>query len=198
MITTLPTTTTGRQVRAAIGLADLEAHIRALIAVEPTPDVPLISCYTSFGPRLAETKVGGGTIFEERAATLRKSTRGEQRLLVDEALEWVYDYMAHDITPDTRGAAIFARRGPEPFFLGLQFQVSLPDWIVADAIPNIYHLVELKDTYHRFVLPRGRPERRRTTRSGRPNRTGGPRRATPNRTTGRPSRTTASPSPTSG
>jgi hypothetical protein len=152
MITTLPSMMTGRHVRHAIGLADFEAHVRALIAVEPTPGVPLLSCYVNFGPRLVETRVGGGTIFEERVATLRKSTRGEQRLHVDEALERVYDYIAHDIAPDTRGAAVFARGGPEPFFLALQFQVSVPDWIVADAIPNLFHLVELKDTYHRFVL----------------------------------------------
>lgn len=152
MITSLPSTTTGRQVRHAIGLADLEAHIRALIAVEPTPGVPLISCYTSLDPARADSKVGGESLFDERVALLRKSARGEQRVWVEEALERIYNCLARDIAPDTTGAAIFARGGPEPFFLALQFQVSVPEWIVADAIPNLFHLVELKDTYHRFVL----------------------------------------------
>ena len=45
-----------------------------------------------------------------------------------------------------------SRAGEQPFFLPLQFQVPLPNWIALDSTPNIYHLVELKDTYHRYVV----------------------------------------------
>ena len=48
--------------------------------------------------------------------------------------------------------AIFSRAGGEPFFLPLQFRVPLPNWMAVDTTPNIYHLVELKDTYHRYVV----------------------------------------------
>ena len=30
--------------------------------------------------------------------------------------------------------------------------MPLPSWIAVNSTPNIYHLVELKDTYHRYVL----------------------------------------------
>jgi peptide subunit release factor 1 (eRF1) len=30
--------------------------------------------------------------------------------------------------------------------------VPLPNWIGVDTIPNIYHLVELKESYHRYVV----------------------------------------------
>jgi rubrerythrin len=30
--------------------------------------------------------------------------------------------------------------------------VPLPNWVVVDRIPSVYHLVELKDTYHRYVV----------------------------------------------
>ncbi len=45
-----------------------------------------------------------------------------------------------------------SRAGEQPFFLPLQFQVPLPNWIAVDSTPNIYHLIELKDTYHRYVV----------------------------------------------
>ncbi len=60
--------------------------------------------------------------------------------------------MSTELTPISKGLAAFSRAGAQPFFLPLQFQVPLPNWIAVDNIPNIYHLVELKDTYHRYVL----------------------------------------------
>ncbi len=50
------------------------------------------------------------------------------------------------------GLAIFARSRRQPFFLPLQFRVPLPNWVSVNTTPNIYHLVELKDTYRRYVL----------------------------------------------
>ncbi|NJN99973.1 MAG: hypothetical protein HC875_40630 [Anaerolineales bacterium] len=48
--------------------------------------------------------------------------------------------------------AIFARGGASPLFLPLQFRVPLPHWLAVAGLPNIYHLVELKDNYHRYVV----------------------------------------------
>ena len=57
-----------------------------------------------------------------------------------------------ELLPEAKGVAIFSRAGEEPFFLPLQFRVPLPNWVAVDTTPNIYHLVELKDTYHRYVV----------------------------------------------
>jgi protein required for attachment to host cells len=48
--------------------------------------------------------------------------------------------------------AAFARGGNRPFFLGLQFQVPVPERLSVSPTPDVYHLVELKDTYHRYVV----------------------------------------------
>lgn len=152
MMTMPPSSRAGKQVRDALAVADLEAHIRALIAVEPMADTPLISCYTNRDASLEASSGSAASPFAERVVTLRQSIRGPQRVMVDEALARVHEYVAHHLRPETKGVAVFARGGPKPFFLPLQFHVYLPEWIVADSIPNLYHLVELKDTYHRFVL----------------------------------------------
>ena len=34
----------------------------------------------------------------------------------------------------------------------MQFEVVVPHWICIAPAPNIFHLVELKDTYHRYVV----------------------------------------------
>ncbi len=34
----------------------------------------------------------------------------------------------------------------------MQFAAPLPDWIVVNPTPNIYHLMELKDKYHRYII----------------------------------------------
>jgi stalled ribosome rescue protein Dom34 len=60
--------------------------------------------------------------------------------------------LATELLPNSKGIAVFSRAGEQPFFLPLQFQVPLPNWIAVDRTPNIYHLVELKDTYHRYVV----------------------------------------------
>jgi rubrerythrin len=54
--------------------------------------------------------------------------------------------------PSTQGVAMFARAGARPLFLGLQFRVPLPDQLSVNSTPDVYHLVELKDTYHRYVV----------------------------------------------
>jgi len=48
--------------------------------------------------------------------------------------------------------AAYARAGKSPFCLLLPFEVPLPDWIGVSSTANIYHLVELKDHYDRYVI----------------------------------------------
>ena len=44
------------------------------------------------------------------------------------------------------------------FMLPMQFAAPLPNWIALYPTPNIYHLVELKDNYHRYVILLAMPD----------------------------------------
>ena len=65
----------------------------------------------------------------------------------DVALARIKEIIATGLSSTSKGLAVFARAGEPPFFLTLQFQVPVPNWIAVDSTPNIYHLVELKDTH---------------------------------------------------
>lgn len=128
-------------------LSTLQQHIRTLITLAET-NAPVISCYLA----ISEEQMAWRTALDQRLYLLRRSLRGDERWDFEEALSQIEDFLRAELRPDTRGVAIFARGGDQPFFLPLQFQVPLPNWVVVNSTPNIYHLVELKDTYHRFVV----------------------------------------------
>jgi len=91
-------------------------------------------------------------VLDQRLYLLRRSLHGDTRWDFEEALKQIEEFLYTELRPDTKGVAIFARGGEQPFYLPLEFQVPLPTWIAVNSTPNIYHLVELKDTYHRFVV----------------------------------------------
>lgn len=137
-------------------LQELQKHVRTL-ATLPEAGSPVISCYLN--PRTSES--GHRQALEERVLLLRKSLTGETRRDFEEALGAIEAYLQAGIPAGTRGLAIFARGGRQPFFLPLRFRVPLPNWVVIDSTPNIYHLVELKDTYHHYVVVISTEERAR-------------------------------------
>lgn len=128
-------------------LSQLTSHIRTLITLEET-EAPVVSCYLPW----AVGRYGSQPQrFDRRVRAICK-VLGHQRELFEEGFTKVQQYLATEVRPETRGVATFARAGRRPFFLGLQFQVSLPDRLSVSLTPDIYHLVELKDTYHRYVV----------------------------------------------
>ncbi len=122
-------------------------HIRTLITL-PVVDAPIISCYQS----LASGRLTDRNAFEERMRSLRRSLSVTEQHDFDAALIQIEQFIATELLPHAKGLAAFSRAGEQPFFLPLQVQVPLPNWIAVDNVPNIYHLVELKDTYHRYVV----------------------------------------------
>ncbi len=130
-----------------VDLKKLREGIRILVTLKETDD-PVLTCYLNL--ETGETSYRNS--LDERAYLLRKSLRGEVWRGVEESLIKIESFLENQLLSDTRGVAIFARFGAHPFFLPLQFRVPLPNWIVVDSTPNIYHLVELKDTYHRYVI----------------------------------------------
>jgi hypothetical protein len=128
-------------------LREFQGHIRRL-ATLPKTRAPVVSCYL---------RVEGGDlkhrrVFAGRVEELRRSFAGEDARLLEEALTPIERFLSTEVHRGSKGVAVFSRAGRQPFFLALQFYVPLPTWIAADTLPNIYHLVELKDTYWRFVV----------------------------------------------
>lgn len=128
-------------------LKELQKHIRTL-ATLPAAGAPVLSCYLN----LETSEPGYRHALDERVRLLRKSLAVETRRHFEEALGQIEAYLRAGIAVGATGLAIFVRGGQQPFCLPLQFRVSLPNWIAVNATPNIYHLVELKDTYHRYVV----------------------------------------------
>ncbi len=122
----------------------LRVHIRALIMLEETA-APVLSCYL-------DLEAGYREFLDARVRVLRKGLRWAARPAFEEALSRVEIFLASERWPGAKGAAVFARGGERHFLLPLQFQVPLPNRLSVDYVPNVYELVELKDTYHRYVV----------------------------------------------
>jgi protein required for attachment to host cells len=145
------------KVTNAMELSDLQTHIRTLITLE-ADEAPIISCYV----HCAIGRNGSGDpLFEQRVRAIRKVLGGQPLDHFEEAFERIMRYLTTEVRLATQGVATFARAGTQPFFLGLQFQVPLPDRLSVGSTPDIYHLVELKDTYHRYVVLISTEERAR-------------------------------------
>ena len=128
-------------------LKELQTHIQVLASVEES-DSPMISCYLALSD-------GAKSCIDEidvRHQILSKSLPAENAAAVGEVARKIQDYLIAAILPRTRGLAAFARAGQNPFWLALQFEVPLPTWITIGSTPNIYHLVELKDNYDRYIV----------------------------------------------
>ena len=124
----------------------LELHVGSLIRL-PETDAPVLSCYVP----VKDGKLANRRALDERIREIGQSLESEERPLFDEAIAAV-DGWLENLHPEAKGAAVFSREGTQPFFLGLQFRVPLPTWLVLDSTPNIYHLVELKETYDRYIV----------------------------------------------
>lgn len=135
-------------VARAMELDELRSHVLALISLDQT-EAPIVSCYVH---RSVEPDGSWPAPFDERLRVIRSGLGGQARQHVEEAVARIERYFATEVRSTTRGVAVFARAGRRPFFLGLQFQVPLPDRLSVSSTPDIYHLVELKDTYHRYVV----------------------------------------------
>lgn len=128
-------------------LRELQQHIRTLALLGET-NSPVISCYLNLE--------GGATVYrnvlDERVRQLRQSLSVSVWRDFMEAMSRIRDYLRDQLSPEAASVAIFARGGAQPFFLPLEFRVPLPNHVAIGSTPCIFHLVELKDTYHRFVV----------------------------------------------
>lgn len=121
--------------------------VRTLATLPETED-SVVSCYVA----LENGQLKNPNIFEEQIRSLSTGLTGDGRRALDEALQPVRSFLTVGLSPEAKGAAVFSRAGNSPFFLTVRFRVPLPNWIVVDKAPNIYNLVELKDTYERYFV----------------------------------------------
>ena len=128
-------------------LKELQDRIRTLVTLEET-EAPVVSVYMNLEKNAPELR----EFTKHRVALLKQSLSQEQLGHFQRTIEHIGCYVIEELDKTARGAAIFARNGTSPFFLGLQFRVPVPNMIAVGSHPNIYHLVELKDTYHRYVV----------------------------------------------
>jgi protein required for attachment to host cells len=128
-------------------IKELRKHILTLATLQES-NAPVVSCYLD---RTAAVS-GYRNALDERVRLLRRSLHGEPLQYLEDALRRIEAFLATGVQAGSKGVAVYARGGEQPFFLPLQFRVPLPNWIAASSTPNIYHLVELKDTYHRYVV----------------------------------------------
>ncbi len=126
---------------------NLPKHVRTL-ATLPVTDAPVISCYQS----LAAGRLTDRSAFDDRVQSLRRGLSIQEQALLRRRFGSYRGSVGNGIVAQFQGSRRLLRAGEQPFFLPLQFQVPLPNWIAVDSTPNIYHLVELKDTYHRYVV----------------------------------------------
>ena len=126
---------------------DLQSHLRQLAAL-PESDAPVVSCYLDLGTSRARWQ----SLFERRTKLLRRITPAADLAALDAAVDRIRSFLRDEISPQARGVAIFARAGRDAYFCTLQFEVSTPNWISVDTVPNIYHLIELKDTFDRYLV----------------------------------------------
>jgi hypothetical protein len=123
----------------------LQQHIAVLATLKQTGS-PVVSCYLNLASRQPVDEL------DRRILTLKASFDASEREQVAQALLAIERYLRMRPVNDAASLAMFSRAGKEPFFLPLEFRVPLPTWISVNVTPNIYHLVELKDNYDRYVI----------------------------------------------
>ncbi len=149
MQTTQTTTLQPTTVTHGMELSQLQKHIRMLVTIAEDERAPIVSCYAR---RDLEPKGPQAPVFDRQVMDIRRVLRGDELAHFEEAHARIESYLLAEVLPASRGVATFSRGGARPFFVGLQFQVPLPNRLSVGTTPDIFHLVELKDTYHRYVV----------------------------------------------
>jgi len=136
-------------------LDELERHVTLLASVEES-DAPFISAYLN----LENGESDWRATLDDRVRVLRRVLKGNDLTDLEEAVDKIETWLATDLLPEAKGAAIFVRGTfGGSFMLPMQFATPLPNWIAVYPTPNIYHLVELKDNFHRYVVLLAVPDR---------------------------------------
>ena len=125
----------------------LKHFIRSLMRVEPNKS-PMMSCFLNLeGSRKDQINQ---FMFECNEHAKRLSGKWLEEFEAAQAR--MSEYLSYDLDTKTQSAVIYVRAGEHPAFEAMQFEVPLKTQLIIDRLPHIYPLIELKDTYHRFVI----------------------------------------------
>lgn len=123
-------------------------HFGVLALIEETA-APFVSCYLN----LEQDEAGYRNALELRVLAARESISGDARVDFDAAMERIAAYLATQLRSDAEGVALFARSVlGGGFFLPMQFAAPVPNRLAVGPTPDLFHLVELMDNYHRYVV----------------------------------------------
>jgi len=129
-------------------LDNLRRHVELLACIDET-DASIVSVYVN----LEQCEAAYREVLADRALALSSTLAGKARADFEAALHPIETYLAEKIRPDAKGVALFSRPvRAGAFFLPMQFAAPLPNWIAVYPTPNLFHLMALKDTYHRYVV----------------------------------------------
>ncbi len=135
-------------------LDELKQHITLLASVEQS-EAPFISCYLN----LEDGADSWRETLDKRALVLRRILKGDDLDDFEYALDKIKTWLDTNLLAETQGVAIFVRGiFGGAFMLPLQFAAPLPNWIAIYPTPNIYHLMELKDNYDRYIVLLAMPD----------------------------------------
>jgi hypothetical protein len=136
-------------------LEELNQQITVLASVEES-DALFISVYLNLEDETTDWR----ETLNDRARLLRLILKGDDLADLNDALDKVETWLSTELLPEAKSAAIFVRGiFGGAFMLPMQFAAPLPNWIAVYPTPNIYHLVELKDNYHRYIVLFAMPDR---------------------------------------
>ncbi len=129
-------------------LDELRRNIAVLACIDES-EAPFVSCYLNLEQGASRYRKA----LENRVSALRATLDGDARADFNVAIHQIEAYLAEKLRPGAMGVALFSRQfRAGAFFLPMQFAAPLPDWIAVCATPNLFHLMALKDTYHRYVV----------------------------------------------
>lgn len=130
-----------------MGLLDLQSAVRALAGVAES-EAPFVSCYANLegDPRKTRAELS------DRVLTVRASLEPDRRVDFEHALTPIMAFLGSRLARDSKGAAAFSRAGEKRYFRILPLHVPVPNHLSVDAIPNLFHLIAMKDAYHRYVV----------------------------------------------
>lgn len=127
---------------------ELRDRILTLAGIEESP-TPFVSCYLN----LKDGEKSLLQTIEVRAKLLRRVLKGRDLEDFEQSIGAIKSYVKSELLPEAEGLAFFARSSKaNEFYMPLQFAVPLPNTLRVYPTPNIYNLVELKDTYERYLV----------------------------------------------
>jgi hypothetical protein len=127
---------------------ELRDRILILAGIVESP-TPFVSCYLN----LESDKDSIQQTIDQRANLLRRILKGSDLDDFEESIGAIKSYIDNELLPNAKGLAFFARSSfGKEFHMPLQFAVPLPNQLQIYPTPNIYNLIELKDTYERYLV----------------------------------------------